>query len=560
MNLKAAWRGLWSPAVRADASHGPADDFWFLPALGGAGTHAGYAVGPDTVMRVSTVFACVSLKAETLGQVSCDLFRRTTFRNGVEGKEKAKDHRLYRTCRRPNASLTAMDFYAMGEARINLRGITVAKIEERRDRVDLIPIQPKDLLKIETLDTGRLRFEVRDPATNRPYTLSQDEVLYVRDLMTDGLNGLARASLAREAIAVSGAMEGYVGKYFENNATGGLMVNKKGAVPDETQRAKFRQMLRENFAGWRRNQETKVFYGDVEVTELGQHTDAGFLIDPRNYQVEDIARFFGRIPLWMIGMGNKDSNYGTGIAEQKQGWIDFGMMPSIVRWEQAMNRDLLLPEEQDEYYFKFNVDGLERGDLKSRSEALEIQRRNGVISPNEWRGIEDKNPREDDGGDEYLDTPVGAGANEPPTPAGASPATPAVEEPAAIVTPRPVRAEIPTPLIEDAAQRITGEEVRETRKRLPKAREESLRFMVWARQFAADHRAASVRILTPLAEAYGVDGLGLEVLVTRIEQTAVVAMGPDGPPEGWLEGRKAEVAGMISDTFRSAAALAMEAA
>jgi hypothetical protein len=43
-----------------------------------------------------------------------------------------------------------------------------------------------------------------------------------------------------------------------------------------------------------------------------------------------------------------------------------------------------------------------RGDYKSRQEGLQIQRRNGVINADEWRDLEDMNPREDDGGDQYI--------------------------------------------------------------------------------------------------------------------------------------------------------------
>jgi HK97 family phage portal protein len=75
-----------------------------------------------------------------------------------------------------------------------------------------------------------------------------------------------------------------------------------------------------------------------------------------------------------------------------------------VRIEQAFWRDLLTADEQDQgYYFRFNVDGLLRGDSKSRAEALKIQRQNGIINANEWRALENMNPIE--GGDVYL-TPL----------------------------------------------------------------------------------------------------------------------------------------------------------
>jgi len=51
---------------------------------------------------------------------------------------------------------------------------------------------------------------------------------------------------------------------------------------------------------------------------------------------------------------------------------------------------------------KHNVDALLRGDPKARAESLQIQHRNGVISANEWRALNDMDPRTDEGGDRYI--------------------------------------------------------------------------------------------------------------------------------------------------------------
>ena len=42
------------------------------------------------------------------------------------------------------------------------------------------------------------------------------------------------------------------------------------------------------------------------------------------------------------------------------------IMPWLVRIEQAIIKDMLVEEEQDMFFPKFNVDGLMRGDYKSR--------------------------------------------------------------------------------------------------------------------------------------------------------------------------------------------------
>ena len=52
---------------------------------------------------------------------------------------------------------------------------------------------------------------------------------------------------------------------------------------------------------------------------------------------------------------------------------------------------------------QFNIDGLMRGDYKSRMEGYAIARQNGWMSANDIRALEDQNPiPAEEGGDAYL--------------------------------------------------------------------------------------------------------------------------------------------------------------
>ena len=68
-----------------------------------------------------------------------------------------------------------------------------------------------------------------------------------------------------------------------------------------------------------------------------------------------------------------------------------------------MVRSLLTPSEKQEYFIKFNVDGLLRGDYASRMSGYATARQNGWMSANDIRELEnlDRIPAED-GGDLYL--------------------------------------------------------------------------------------------------------------------------------------------------------------
>ena len=75
----------------------------------------------------------------------------------------------------------------------------------------------------------------------------------------------------------------------------------------------------------------------------------------------------------------------------------------MVRWEQSLQKALLTDKERKDYFIRFNVDGLLRGDYKSRMEGYAIGRQNGWLSANDIRSLEDMNPIEaEEGGDLYL--------------------------------------------------------------------------------------------------------------------------------------------------------------
>ena len=86
--------------------------------------------------------------------------------------------------------------------------------------------------------------------------------------------------------------------------------------------------------------------------------------------------------------------------------IDFAVhtiRPWLVRIEQAMNRALFTDQEKGRFYVQFNMDGLMRGDYKSRMEGYAIGRQNGWLSANDIRALENQNPiPKEEGGDAYL--------------------------------------------------------------------------------------------------------------------------------------------------------------
>ena len=93
----------------------------------------------------------------------------------------------------------------------------------------------------------------------------------------------------------------------------------------------------------------------------------------------------------------------SNIESQNISFAVHTIRPWLVRIEQAMNRALFPENEKGRFYTQFNLDGLMRGDYKSRMEGYAIARQNGWMSANDIRELENLNPLSDEeGGNLYL--------------------------------------------------------------------------------------------------------------------------------------------------------------
>ena len=102
-------------------------------------------------------------------------------------------------------------------------------------------------------------------------------------------------------------------------------------------------------------------------------------------------------------IGDLEKSSFSNIEQQSLEFVKYTLDPWVCRWEQAMMRALLTPDEKKKYFFKFNVDGLLRGDYQSRMNGYATARQNGWMSANDIRELEnlDRIP-EEAGGDLYL--------------------------------------------------------------------------------------------------------------------------------------------------------------
>ena len=102
-------------------------------------------------------------------------------------------------------------------------------------------------------------------------------------------------------------------------------------------------------------------------------------------------------------IGDLEKSSFNNIEQQSLEYVKYTLNPWVVRWEQSLQKALLLPSVQKRYFIKFNVDGLMRGDYQSRMQGYATGRQNGWLSANDIREMENMNPIPDEeGGNLYL--------------------------------------------------------------------------------------------------------------------------------------------------------------
>ena len=175
------------------------------------------------------------------------------------------------------------------------------------------------------------------------------------------------------------------------------MLEHPGTIKDPS---KVRESWQATFGGSGNANKIAVLEEGMKYTPISISPEQAQFLETRKFQIDEIARIF-RVPPHMIGDLEKSSF--NNIEQQSLEFVKYTLDPWVSRWEQAMVRALLTPDEKKKYFFKFNVDGLLRGDYQSRMNGYATARQNGWMSANDIRELEnlDRIPAEQ-GGDLYL--------------------------------------------------------------------------------------------------------------------------------------------------------------
>lgn len=365
-------------------------------------TTSGKPVNERTAMQTTAVYACVRILAEAVASLPLHVYEY----QDDGGKKLVHDHPLYYLLHdEPNPEMTSFVFRETLMSHLLIWGNAYAQIiRDGAGRVlGLYPLLP-DKMDVQRDDRGNIYYVYSRNSDENPMfkeyrdiRLKAEDVLHIPGLGFDGLIGYSPIAMAKNAVGMTLACEEYGASFFANGANPGGVLEHPGVLKDPS---KVRESWNSVYRGVNNAHKIAVLEEGMKYQQIGIPPEEAQFLETRKFQINEIARLY-RIPPHMVGDLDKSSF--SNIEQQSLEFVKYTLDPWVIRWEQSLQRSLLLPGEKGKYFIKLNVDGLLRGDYQSRMNGYAVGRQNGWFSANDIREMENMNPITDEqGGNLYL--------------------------------------------------------------------------------------------------------------------------------------------------------------
>lgn len=350
------------------------------------GSLSGTVVSSETVFQVNAIFGAVSLISDTISTLPVDAFIR------IDGNRRAFRPRPAWVTQ-PDIDTTPSAFWGSVIVSLLLEGNAFIRVfsNDRGEVVNLTVLNPLDVT-VDRNGLGRVMFKVK--GVKEP--LSSEQVIFIPDLVRPGqLRGVSRVEALKEDFGLAIALRNYAAKFFgSGNQTSGI-IEYPGNLTAE-QAAALVQGFDARHKGWGRAHRTGVLSGGAKYVATSIENDKAQFLDSRRMAVEDIARAF-HIPA--IKLNLPGTNTYSSVEQQNLSFVVDCIRPIVQKLEQAFSPLLARYQGGETAFIKFNIDGLLRADISSRTAAYSNGLNSGWLTINDVRRLEDLSPIADPSAD-----------------------------------------------------------------------------------------------------------------------------------------------------------------
>jgi HK97 family phage portal protein len=363
---------------------------------------AGVPVTDQTALNLTVFYSCVRLLSDSIASLPWDAFRKgDTTRVQVNPQPSL--------LKAPAPDMTEFDWKHMMMVSLCIRGNFYGLITQR-DQLEyptsIVPLHPDNV----RLDRDPRTMQRRVWVGGNPEP--RENLFHIPAFRLPGYDvGLSPVAMARHSLGLGLAAQEYGEKWFRDGASPSSVLETDQDLQEDQVRKVQKQWI-VSHGGSRR---PAVLSGGFKWRAITITPEESQFLQTRQHQAFEIAQMFG-IPPHMLGIMDRTTSWGTGIEQQSIGFTTYTLRPWLTRVESALTN--VLPRGQ---FARFNVDGLLRGDVKTRYEAYRIAIDGGWRNPDEVRALEDLAPIPGGAGAKYRQPlnfgPLGADPTPKPPPA-----------------------------------------------------------------------------------------------------------------------------------------------
>lgn len=345
---------------------------WSEVSAGGGG------YGPHgSAMNLGAFYACVTLLSDTVAALPIKAYRnKGNVRVAVDPQPKLMQDSPY-------PGLTWFDWLWMLMESLAVTGNAFGYITSRDEMgkpMAIMPVHP-DCIQVDPEPRGS---DWLNPTYRiEGKVVDSDDILHIKRYPIAGCAvGMSPIEKAAHDIGLGLSAQRYGLRWFKDSADPSGVLTTEQQLDDSQVKSTLKRWLQSH----QNRRLPAVLSGGLKWQPIHITPNESQFLETRGFQRSEIAMWF-RIPPHMIGDTEKSTSWGTGIEQQSIGFTTYTVNPWLICIEQALSA--FLPKKQ---FVKFNIDGLLRGDVKTRWEAYQMGRDSGVYSSNDIRALEDLPP------------------------------------------------------------------------------------------------------------------------------------------------------------------------
>lgn len=214
---------------------------------------------------------------------------------------------------------------------------------------------------------------------------TQENMTHIKGPSLDGIHGLSPISVARNSFGTHIAADRSAAKMFNDGALiAGMVTTEEDVTEDDGK--KIKQDLQNRFKGWENAGDIPFVNRKLRFTPWQQTAADAQFLESRQFQIEEIARWYG-VPPFELMQTEKQTSWGTGIEAQQRGLGRTTLLPWAMRFEQKLSP--LLPAPR---FPEFDFSGIERPTPEQEIQLLIAQVQAGILTVNEARQIRNLPP------------------------------------------------------------------------------------------------------------------------------------------------------------------------